>query len=149
MNSTYIALIPKVPYPDMVAHLRPISLCNVCYKVITKIIVNRLKPLLKELVGPSQDSFCPGRFKTDNIIINQEMIHTMKRRKGKKGYVEIKVDLEKAYDRVRWGFFTANSGICGNSPRSGSSYHELCTGGKHGDPLEWKKIRTIHSTKRD
>lgn len=99
-----MVLIPKVDNPDKINQFRPISVCNVIYKVITKIIANRLKPLLDGLISPTQCSFVPGRHSADNIIIAQEIIHTRANKKGKKGFVALKIDLEKAYDRLNWDF---------------------------------------------
>lgn len=82
----------------------PISLCNVIYKSLSKIIVQRLKSLMPKLVSPHQVSLVPGRNIHDNIIIVNELIHSMKRKTGKKGYMAIKVDLEKAYDRISWDY---------------------------------------------
>lgn len=76
-------------------------------KIVSKIIAERLKPLLKDLVSSEQDSFIPGRQTTDNIIITQEMLHSLRRRKGKKGSMVVKIDLEKAYDCIDWGFLQA------------------------------------------
>ena len=104
VNSVLISLIPKVKSPEVVEHLRSISLCNVNYKVVTKVIVNRLRPLLNELVGPEQASFIPERQSCDNVIIIQELLHIMRKMKGKNGAMIIKIDLEKAYDRVMWDF---------------------------------------------
>ena len=61
LNETFLALIPKVDHPQMVTQLRPIGLCNVVYKVITKCLVNRLKTVLGKLISPTQSSFVPGR----------------------------------------------------------------------------------------
>jgi len=104
LNETFLVLIPKVENPQSVTQLRPIGLCNVVYKAITKSIVNRLKPVLTKLIAPTQSSFVPRRQITDNIIIVQEMLHSMRRKKGSKGFMAIKIDLEKAYDRLRWQF---------------------------------------------
>ncbi|WCJ40291.1 DNAse I-like superfamily protein [Euphorbia peplus] len=104
LNKTLLVLIPKKPMPETFSDLRPISLCNVAYKVITKIIANRLKPLMPQLVLPQQTSFVAGRNITDNIIIAQEAIHSMRKKNGKSGWMALKVDLEKAYDRLRWVF---------------------------------------------
>ena len=62
-------LIPKVEVPVKMSQFRHISLCNVFYKLITKVLVNRLLPILMDLVGPVQNSFIPGRSTTDNAII--------------------------------------------------------------------------------
>ena len=83
------------------SQLRPIGLCNVAYKAITKAIVNRLKPILAKLIAPTQSSFVPGRQISDNIIIVQEMLHSMRQKKGSTGHIAIKIDLEKAYNRLR------------------------------------------------
>ena len=104
MMETLVVLIPKVENPVSMKDFRPISLCNVVYKVITKVLVNRLRPHLKEIIGPLQGGFIPGRGTPDNIIVAQEVLHFMKKTKSKKGTLAFKIDLEKAYDRVDWGF---------------------------------------------
>lgn len=82
---------------------RPIALCNVILKIITKLLANRLRPLLDQIIHPSQAAFIPNRAIGDNIIINYEVMHYLNRKKGKQGYMAIKIDLAKAYDRVEWG----------------------------------------------
>ena len=74
------------------------------YKIVTKILVTRLQALLPDLIGPHQTSFVPGRHITENIIIAQEVVHSMQRKIGKKCLIAIKIDLEKAYDKLNWSF---------------------------------------------
>ena len=102
LNETLITLIPKHLGADCLASFRPISLCNTVYKVVTMIIVKRLRPFLPKLISPLQTTFVSGRMGLDNMIITQELIHTMMLKKGKTGC--IKIDLEKAYDRLEWPF---------------------------------------------
>lgn len=104
VNSSFIVLIPKNNSPSTVNHFRPISLCNTVYKVIAKILVSRLMPLLANLVSPYQSTFIPDRWIAKNQLIVQELLHSFKRRKVKGGFVAVKVDLQKAYDRVNWTF---------------------------------------------
>lgn len=104
INQTLVTLIPKVERPERVQQFRPISLCNVIYKCVSKIVVARLKSTMASLISPHQVSFVPGRNIHDNIVIVNEMIHSMRRKKGRKGYMAIKVDLEKAYDRMSWNY---------------------------------------------
>ena len=74
------------------------------YKIITKVLVHRLRPILSNIIGPYQSSFLPGRGTSYNSIVLQEIIHFMKRSKRKKGFVAFKLDLEKAFDNVNWDF---------------------------------------------
>jgi hypothetical protein len=104
VNLTDICLIPKVNRPEFVSQFRPISLCNVSYKIITKVMVNRLKQIVPNVVSPFQTGFVPGRNITKNILIAQEMLHSMTKMKSKLGFFVIKVDLSKAYDRLSWEF---------------------------------------------
>lgn len=104
LNENLLVLIPKIKNPVCLSNFRPISLCNVIYKIITKLFANRLKPMLNLLVSETQSSFVTGRNIYDNILIVQEVIHSMKRKTGKIGWMAIKIDLEKAYDRVKWDF---------------------------------------------
>lgn len=74
------------------------------YKIITKALVNRIKVVLPHITSNTQTSFVPGRQITNNIVIVQEVIHTMRKKQGAKGYMAIKIDFEKAYDRLKWSF---------------------------------------------
>ncbi|XP_019197165.1 PREDICTED: uncharacterized protein LOC109191032 [Ipomoea nil] len=103
-NDTLLSLIPKVPNPNCVKQFRPISLCNVSNKLITKIMSSRLKSISRKLIDPHQTSFVPGRQISDNILIYQEVLNSMKNKKGKGGWMTMKIDLEKAYDRLSWDF---------------------------------------------
>lgn len=104
LNDTLVTLLPKVNNPEEVAQFRPISLCNVSYKVITKVMTNRIKGILNDLIGLEQSSFVPGRQITNNVIIYQEALHSMRNKKGNVGWMAWKIDLEKAYDRISWDF---------------------------------------------
>lgn len=86
INKTLITLVPKTERPESFKEFRPISLCTVLYKIITKVVANRLKPLMPEITLPNQSSFVAGRHITDNIIVAKEVFHSMRRKKGKKGY---------------------------------------------------------------
>ena len=93
-------LILKIQAPERIIHYRPISLCNVIYKTVTKVITNRLRRAMPDLIAPNQCSFVPRRHSSDNIIIAQEVFHSMRILKRQTGWMAIKVDLEKAYDRI-------------------------------------------------
>ncbi|XP_019265527.1 PREDICTED: uncharacterized protein LOC109243087 [Nicotiana attenuata] len=82
----------------------PIGLCNTIYKSVTKIIVNRIKPILPHIIGPSQASFLSNRRACDNAIIVQEYITHFRKMRGKSGNKILKIDLEKAFDRLEWSF---------------------------------------------
>jgi hypothetical protein len=104
-NDRIIVLIPKVDSPETITQYRPISLCNVLYKVISKMIALCLKHILHDTISPVQSAFVPGRLITDNILVAYESIHAIKNKKtGKHGYCVVKLDMHKAYDRVEWRF---------------------------------------------
>ncbi|XP_071721951.1 uncharacterized protein [Rutidosis leptorrhynchoides] len=106
INATFLVLIGKIDKPVNMKDFRPIALCNVLYKILSKVLANRLKSILPLIVSPSQSAFVPGRKITDNIVIAFELIHSMRRKKrGKYGDVVLKLDISKAYDRVDWRFF--------------------------------------------
>jgi hypothetical protein len=105
LNATNIGLIPKVTNPTSVTEFRPISLFNVLYKIISKAIANRLKHVLPHIISQEQSAFLPRRLITDNILVAFETLHTMDTRlKGREGFMAMKLDMSKAYDRLEWDF---------------------------------------------
>ncbi|XP_050386206.1 uncharacterized protein LOC126802601 [Argentina anserina] len=104
LNHTIITLVPKVEGPQHMVNFRPISLCTTIYKVISKIIVARIRPLMMNLISPNQVSYVPGRNISDNIMVAQEILFKFKKSSGKQGFFAWKVDLSKAYDRLSWNF---------------------------------------------
>ncbi|KAF5445202.1 hypothetical protein F2P56_034269 [Juglans regia] len=103
LNFTYIALIPKLSEPMEVGDFRPISSCNVLYKLIAKTLANRLKKVLNGVISQNQSAFIPDRLITDNIVAAYEALHSMKTRlKGKMGTMALKLNISEAYDRVEW-----------------------------------------------
>lgn len=99
-----LVLIPKKPHPTSCNDLRPIALNNFRLKVISKIIIERLKPYMNNLIDTSQSAFIPGRKITDNILLVQEMFHTMNNPIAKDKTMALKVNLSKAYDGMGWAF---------------------------------------------
>jgi hypothetical protein len=108
INATNICLIPKVNTPSKVTDYRPIILCNVIYKLILKVLANRLKMLLPFIISQEQSAFILGRLITDNIMVAFETLHTMDTRlQGKEGFMTLKLDMSKAYDQLEWDFLEA------------------------------------------
>lgn len=83
MSRTTICLIPKVNKPQDLKHFSLISLCNVLYKICSKVLANRLRPFLDEIICEEQSAFVPGRLITDNVLIAYECTHYLTRKKGK------------------------------------------------------------------
>lgn len=95
MLETLVVLIPKLDSPSTVKEFRPISLCNVIYKLITKVIVSRVRPMMNRLIGPMQSSLLPGRGTMDNALLAQEIVHYMRSSLARRGSLAFKIDLKK------------------------------------------------------
>ena len=105
MNQTHIVLIPKKNYPKYLLEFRPISLGNVISRIYSKILDNQLNIILPNVISDAQSDFVPDRLITDNTSVAFEVLHMMRnRRRGKKGQMTVKLDINKAYDRVEWWF---------------------------------------------
>ncbi|EOY02376.1 LINE-type retrotransposon LIb DNA, Insertion at the S11 site-like protein [Theobroma cacao] len=104
MCSSLIVLIPKGEAPEYSSQCRPISLLPVIFKVLVKVVANRLKPFMNLLIEETQASFILETHIVDNIIVVQEVVHSFHEKQGRRGWMMVKIDLEKAYDRLRWEF---------------------------------------------
>lgn len=106
INATLISLVPKVSCPRLVSDYRPISCCNVIYKVITKIITQRMQLVMEGLIDPAQGAFIKNRSIVDNVLVCQGLVRSYSRQNGIPRCL-MKIDLRKAYDTLDWSFLRA------------------------------------------
>ena len=101
LNKTNIALIPKKKSLTHMADFRPISLSNVAYKIIAKVLSNKLKAILPQIIYENKSAFFSERLITDNILVAYEIMHYLNNKcKGKESFMAVKLDMSKAFDRV-------------------------------------------------
>lgn len=117
VNRTFIVLIPKTKQPSCFNHSRPISLSNFVYKIVSKIITDRLKGLMGKTISKHQGAFLEGRWIADNTVAAHEVVHKVKRHRGKNGLMMLKMDMKKAYDRMEWCFVRIALGAWGFSEK--------------------------------
>lgn len=99
----FIVLIPKSSNAPKPSNFCPISLTNELYKIISRILTARLKPLMHKIIHPCQTTFIPGRCISDNILLCHDIMRDFHLSKGK-ARMCLKIDLNKAVDSVRWDF---------------------------------------------
>ena len=105
LNHAFLTLIPKIKNPISMSDYRSVSLCNVLYKIFSKVLANRLKRILTSIIIEHQSAFTKNCLILDNILVAFENLHSMNIHKSSKhGYMAIKLDMSKAYDRVKWFF---------------------------------------------
>lgn len=82
-------------------NFRPISFCNVIYKLIAKAFANQFRRVLDKCIDPTQNAYIPGRLISDNVLLTYKMLHTFRKKKGgRQRLTTLKLDMSKAYDRV-------------------------------------------------
>lgn len=101
INKTNISIIPKTNQPIRMTEFRPISLCNTTYKIISKVLANRFKAILPNIIFENQSAFTPNRLITDNVLVAFEFMYYLNHKsEGKENYMSIKLDMSKAFGRV-------------------------------------------------
>ena len=105
INRTNITLIQKIKNPTKMTNFRPISLSNVINKLISKVLANRIKTILPQIITENQRAFLSEQLITDNVLVALELMHYLDhKREGKECFMVVKLNMSKAYDRVEWGF---------------------------------------------
>ncbi|CAA7027691.1 unnamed protein product [Microthlaspi erraticum] len=102
-NSTILTLIPKFPGASLITDFRPISCLNTLYKVVSRLLVRRLKPILPDLILPNQTAFVKDRLLVENTVLAGELVNGFHKANGTRR-ITIKVDIAKAFDSVSWEF---------------------------------------------
>ncbi|KAK1309261.1 hypothetical protein QJS10_CPA09g00565 [Acorus calamus] len=101
-GSTHVVLIPKKENPQTLKDFCPISICDTKYKIISKLLVSRMKTLLPDLIGAEQGAFVQGRSIHGHLLLVQDVLHALKVRRGKSALFAAKIDLASAYDSAEW-----------------------------------------------
>jgi hypothetical protein len=115
LNYGTIILLPKKENAVQIQQYRPICLLNVVFKIFTKVATNRITLIVDKIVRPTQTAFMPGRHILEGVVILHETIHELQRKKM--DGVLLKLDFEKAYDKVKWSFLQQTLQIKGFDPK--------------------------------
>lgn len=104
INKTYLTLIPLKDNPDSVLHYTPIRLCNICYKIISTLLANRLWSIFHKIISPLQNAYVPSKDIHDNILIAHKILRSFfkkdKKEKDKRRRHGYQARQDKAYDRL-------------------------------------------------
>ena len=151
INKTNISLIPKTNHPTKIIEFRPISIYNVAYKLISKVLANRFKAILPNIITENQSAFTFDLLITYNVLVAFELMHYLNHKKeGLDSYISIKLDMSKAFDRVEWAFIERVMEKMGFNHRwinliiqcvSSVSYSILINGEAHGTITPTKGLR--------
>ena len=151
INKTNISLIPKTNHPTKIIEFRPISLYNIAYKPISKVLANRFKAILPNIITEIQSEFTFDLLITYNVLVAFELMHYLNHKKeGLDSYISIKLDMSKAFDRVKWAFIEGVMEKMGFNHRwinliiqciSSVSYSVLINGEAHGTITPTKGLR--------
>jgi hypothetical protein len=127
LNFGIITLLPKEQEAKRIQQYRPICMLNVRFKIFTKVLANRLSLVAGKVISSSQSAFLPGRNILEGVVILHETLHEINRKK-QKGII-LKLDFEKAYDKVNWGFLQQVLRMKGFSNRWCQWIDQIVTGG--------------------
>ena len=151
INKTNICLVPKKLEAKRLVEFRPISLCNVAYKIVSKVLSKRLKSVLPWIITETQAAFVEDRLISDNILIAHELLHALNSNNScSREYIAVKTNLSKAFDRVEWSFLEKAMRALGFSDAwcrtimecvTSVSYQVLINGTPHGDIRPTRGIR--------
>ncbi|KAL6204735.1 hypothetical protein ACLB2K_022002 [Fragaria x ananassa] len=103
LNCSHVALIPKVPEADTISQFRSIAMANFIFKIITRILADRLSPIASRIILPNQFDFLKGRQISDCILLTSECVNLMEN-SCVDGNIAIKLDVAKAFDTLNWSF---------------------------------------------
>lgn len=103
---TLICLIPKIDNPYTVNHFRPLGLCTTHYKILIKLLINRVKHFLSDMISPHQGAFLKGRQTSALFLLAHETLHSMNKSKNRHGWLILKNDISKAFDTLSWTFIS-------------------------------------------
>ncbi|CAN0876058.1 Transposon TX1 uncharacterized 149 kDa protein [Linum grandiflorum] len=118
LQATTIVLLPKVTTLERMTELRPISLWNMLYRLVAKVLANILRGVLPQIIGDEQSAFMKGRSIFDNIIVAFDLLHYMKTKlRTTQEFAALKIDISKAYDRVEWSYMEGVMSKLGFAPK--------------------------------
>lgn len=147
MNFTHILLIPKKKDPQCMADYWPISLSNVVSRIVSKVLANRVKPILPNIISDSQSALIPNRLILDNTSVAYEMLHRLRnRRQGKVGHMAIKLE---SIRQSRMGVFSQDNAQNGVLGQVGKSGHARCILSKLLGAHQWRTSRSYPSNTRN
>lgn len=133
LNFAMLTLVPKEADATVMKKFRPISLLNCVFKIFTKVLTNRLALIMDKLVASNQTAFIKGRYIPESVVTAHEAIHSLSRSKSKG--VALKIDYEKAFDRVDLDFLEELLRKRGFGPKWISWIMQITHGGSVGVKL--------------